>query len=112
MRSLLDACSRRRLICVREAGSPAGEKYRDSTPRTERFCVTETQIANELMHRIRADADAFGGAMPERLAIGWRGYLAGILEWGIIRPSTYDALLALLPEITDDPVVGILRGRE
>jgi hypothetical protein len=31
------------------------------------------------------------------VALLWRGYLSGLLEWGVIEISTYDALLKLLP---------------
>jgi hypothetical protein len=69
-------------------------------------------IRAELAERIRADESHFGGMLPERFAIAWRGYLAGLLEWGVIDPPAYTELSALLPPVDDDPATAILRGRE
>ena len=70
------------------------------------------EIESELSNRIQADIDHFAGTLPERFAIAWRSYLAGLLEWGVIDVPTYDALLARVPAIQDDPAVAIMRGRE
>jgi hypothetical protein len=70
------------------------------------------EIETELSNRIQADTDQFAGMLPERFAIAWRSYLAGLLEWGVIDVATYNALLARVPGIQDDPAVAILRGRE
>lgn len=75
--------------------------------------MTTTQdIAVELMHRINADAKHFDGALPERTAIAWRGYLAAVLEWDLITVEQYDSLLARIPPVNDDPAIAILRGRD
>lgn len=66
----------------------------------------------ELSHRIQADIQHFGGVMPEKTAISWRGYLAAMLEWDLIAVAQYDALLARIPSVNDDPAVAILQGRE
>ena len=52
------------------------------------------------------------GNWEERFAIAWRGYLAGLLEWGVIDPPAYTALTALVPAVDDDPAADILRGRD
>ncbi|HEU4730061.1 MAG TPA: hypothetical protein VFT22_19320 [Kofleriaceae bacterium] len=72
----------------------------------------ERDIVAELSHRIQADIDHFGGTMPERSAVAWRGYLAAMLEWNLIPVAHYDQLLAKIPEIMDDPAIAILRGRD
>jgi len=69
-------------------------------------------IITEITHRIQADIDHFGGTMPERTALAWRGYLAAMLEWNLIPVAQYDQLLAKIPEVRDDPAVAILRGRD
>jgi hypothetical protein len=69
-------------------------------------------IRTELTGRIRADESHFGGTLPERFAIAWRGYLAGLLEWGVIDPPTHTALSALVPPVDDDPATAILQGRD
>jgi hypothetical protein len=68
-------------------------------------------IAAELMHRIDADIEHFAGALPERAAIAWRGYLAAVLEWNVITIEQYDSLVARVPPVEDDPAIAILRGR-
>lgn len=67
--------------------------------------------AAELMHRIQADIEHFGGALPERTAIAWRGYLAAALEWNVISVEQYNSLLTHVPSVSDDPAIAILRGR-
>lgn len=70
------------------------------------------RIAAELSSRIQADLDHFSGAMPERTALAWRGYLAAMLEWKLISLLQYDELLTRIPVVMDDPAVTILRGRD
>lgn len=74
--------------------------------------TTTKDIAAELVHRINADVEHFGGALPERAAIAWRGYLAAALEWNVITVEQYDALLTRVPLVNDDPAIAILRGRD
>lgn len=69
-------------------------------------------VQDELKARIDDECDFFRGRIPERHAIAWRAYLAGLLEWNVIDLAGYDALLALLPPVVDDPAIVILRGRD
>ena len=75
--------------------------------------MTESRdVFAELSYRIQSELDHFGGTMPELTAASWRGYLAAMLEWDLIRVADYDALLARLPQVADNPAVAILRGRD
>ena len=74
--------------------------------------MTKDEIADELAGRIGRDVKHFGGVLPERQAIAWRGYLAALIEWGVIDVDRHDRLGRLLPPIVDDPVVQILLGRD
>lgn len=74
--------------------------------------MTNQEIASELRNRIQSDIDHFDGKLPQRFAIAWRSYLAGLLEWGILDVPDYDALTELLPSVPDDPAVAILRGQD
>lgn len=65
----------------------------------------------ELERRIRRDIEHFNGKLPERNAIAWNGYLAGLIEWGLISASDEGKLLKLLPKIEDNPAMPILLGR-
>ena len=72
---------------------------------------TAEEIAEELAERIREDLAFYQGAMPDRAAVSWSGYIAGLLEWGLLTVGLYRDLHALLPNIPDDPVVDIFTGR-
>lgn len=72
-------------------------------------------IADELERRISADIRHYGGAMPERAALAWGGYLAAMLEWDLISVSAHDRLSDLLPRhesTEEDPVLAIFLGRD
>lgn len=69
-------------------------------------------VEAELEARIRADLRHFHPAMPERQAIAWRAYLAALLEWQVLELAAYDRLVALLPEVPDDPTVQLMLGRD
>jgi hypothetical protein len=69
-------------------------------------------VASELSTRLQADADHYGGVLPERAAIAWRGYLAAMLEWNLLSISQYDDLVARVPRVEDDPSIAILTGRD
>jgi hypothetical protein len=64
-----------------------------------------------LKNRIRREIDHFGGKLPERTAIGWHGYLAALIEWGLISISDHSRLSDMLPPVEDNPVKNILLGR-
>lgn len=74
--------------------------------------TTSKDIATEIAHRINADIEHFGGTLPERTAIAWRGYLAAMLEWNMIAIEQYDSLLTRIPPVNEDPAIEILRGRD
>ena len=67
---------------------------------------------DELRTRIQNEFIYFGGALPERVALVWSGYLAALLEWGLITPSEHKEVTDMLPEIPDNPVMAIFLGRE
>jgi hypothetical protein len=73
--------------------------------------MTSRPTTVELKDRIEADISHFGGALPERAALVWDGYLAALLEWDLITPSQHKELSELLPKIDDNPVIGIFLGR-
>jgi len=81
-------------------------------PFVETSMMESKDMVAELSHRIQADIDHFGGTMPEMTAASWRGYLAAMLEWNLIPVAAYDALVARIPAVKDDPAVAILKGRE
>lgn len=73
--------------------------------------ATKEEIERELENRINADLRHFNGDLPERYAVAWNGYLAGLYEWGVI--ERYNHLLNLLPPLgKPDPVAEILEGRD
>jgi hypothetical protein len=74
--------------------------------------IVSKNVSVELAHRIQADIVHFGGTLPEKVAISWRGYLAAVLEWNVVSPEQYDELIAIVPGVHDDPAVSILKGRD
>lgn len=73
--------------------------------------MIEKPSEGELRRRIERDISHFGGALPERTALAWSGYLAGLIEWGLLSVSEHRALSLLLPAIDNNPSVEILLGR-
>lgn len=78
--------------------------WKDETP--------DRPVVRELVDRIRADARAYGGTLPREAAIAWSGYLAGLIEWGVLTVQEHAILHSLLPTVADSPVHHILLGRE
>ena len=66
----------------------------------------------EMKDRIQTELHHFGGTLPERVALVWDGYLAALIEWGLLTPSEHKELSNMLPSIPDNPVIEILLGRE
>jgi hypothetical protein len=62
------------------------------------------RIENEIKHR--------GGKLSDVVNAAWRGYLAAVVEWGIISIGEYDKLCELLPPLENDPSLNIASGYE
>ncbi|WP_234195267.1 hypothetical protein [Pseudacidovorax sp. NFM-22] len=54
---------------------------------------TEDELRNRILHHFewRNSSDA--------VALIWRGYLAGLSEWGLIEQDFYQRLCSILPEV-------------
>ena len=66
-------------------------------------------------NRRYSETTHYGGALPERFAVAWAGYLAAMLDWGLIEISAYDRLTELLPRresTEEDPILAIFLGRD
>lgn len=74
--------------------------------------MVQKPTPEEIRSRIMRETGHFGGVMPERTALAWDGYLAALVEWGLISVSEHAQLCDLLPKIEDNPVLRILLGRE
>jgi hypothetical protein len=72
--------------------------------------MSSRPTAQELKERIQNEIEYSGGILPERVALVWDGYLAGLLEWGLITPSQHKQLSDMLPEIPNNPVMRIFLG--
>ena len=64
----------------------------------------------ELEKRICEATAHHGGSLPRDAAIAWSGYLAALIEWGLISVNEHSRLLCLLPTIADNPTTQILLG--
>ena len=74
--------------------------------------MREKPTEDEIKNRIWKDIDFYNGALPERVALSWSGYLAALIEWGLISPKEHDSLSDILPSIQNNPAIHILLGRE
>ena len=66
---------------------------------------------SELAHRITDHVES----RPDQAALVsacWHGYLAALLEWGLLTPAAHGELIALLPPLDPNPVMQIFLGRE
>ena len=66
---------------------------------------------DELRSRIQRDVDHFEGNLPPDFSVAWNGYLAALIEWGLISVSDHEELVRMLPPIEPNPAVQILLGR-
>jgi len=66
----------------------------------------------ELQSRIRAVADFHNGTLPSNHSLAWEGYIAALLEWGLITPSDHDKLHEMLSVAPAEPVLSIFLGPE
>lgn len=72
-----------------------------------------SNIEAELQVRIQAEISTFQGTLPERYALAWHGYLAGLVEWKVIDFDTYGKLIRLLPKLSlPNPIDTIFLGRD
>ncbi|MGJ7615633.1 MULTISPECIES: hypothetical protein [unclassified Variovorax] len=54
---------------------------------------TREELENRIVRQLNWHEES------DEVALLWRGYLSGLLEWGVIEVSIYDALIKLLPAI-------------
>lgn len=75
--------------------------------------ATAEEIAKEMEERIRTDIKHFKGTLPERYALAWNGYIAGLYEWDAIDLGWYRRLVGILPKTNEpDPIAEIFLGRD
>jgi len=75
--------------------------------------MNSEEIVKELANRINADIEYFSGNLPERYALAWHGYIAGLYEWKVYDIGFYKELIALLPPISEpNPIAEIFEGRD
>ena len=75
--------------------------------------MQKNEIAVELKNRIERDIKFFKGNLPERYALAWHGYVAGLYEWDVIDLESYGQLVDILPKTSSpDPIVEIFEGRD
>ncbi len=72
--------------------------------------MAEKPTVEEIRRRIRRHIDHYGGHLPEPLVDAWDGYLAALIEWGLVSVSDHKQLVDLLPPRDDSPATTILLG--
>ena len=71
--------------------------------------MTERPQYDELAKRILEHISS-AGADADLVAATWYGYLAALLEWGLIEPEDHSRLYRLVPPLDPNPVVQIFLG--
>jgi hypothetical protein len=74
--------------------------------------MAERPTVAEMRERVAECARHYGGAVPREAALVWDGYFAALIEWGLISPAEHAELHDLLPELPDNPVMGVFLGWE
>jgi hypothetical protein len=66
----------------------------------------------ELRGRILDSVRSYGEPLPREMAMAWHGYLAAVLEWGLVSAAQHAELSGMLPEPPGDFVAHIFLGVE
>ncbi|HSH96413.1 MAG TPA: hypothetical protein VK968_19855 [Roseimicrobium sp.] len=77
--------------------------------------VSTRPTFDELRQRITRTIAYFGGELSREPAVAWDGYLAALVEWGLISAEEHAKLINLLPQNryprpAENPVLQILLG--
>ena len=74
--------------------------------------MTDRPTVAEMRDRFAQCARRYGGTIPRDAGLVWDGYIAALLEWGLIAPADHSELSDLLPQVADNPVLGVFLGWE
>ena len=72
--------------------------------------MTGRPTVAEIRDRFAQCARRNGGIVSRDAGLVWDGYIAALLEWGLISPADHSELSALLPQVADNPVLGVFLG--
>jgi hypothetical protein len=72
--------------------------------------MPEKPTIEEIKYRITQHLAARGAPEMRDVSIAWEGYIAALLEWGLISPHDHDVLRELLPETSSKVVYEIFVG--
>lgn len=72
--------------------------------------MTDRPTVAEMRDRFAQCARCYGGTIPRDAGLVWDGYIAALLEWGLISPADHGELSDLLPKVRDNPVLGVFLG--
>jgi len=75
--------------------------------------IPEIPSFDGLKSRIEEAKRFHGGAIPQDATCAWSGYLAALIEWGLISVGDHGRLMDLLPKTDgENPSVKILLGHD
>jgi hypothetical protein len=72
--------------------------------------MTKEERAQEIKGRISKELNFYHGKLPDEVKLVWDGYLAALLEWGLIGVEHDRELLEMLPHIPKSPTYSISTG--
>lgn len=71
---------------------------------------SQQNVFEELNYRLENEIKNRKSKFDNTVNAAWRGYLAAVLEWGIIKVDEFDKLNNLLPPLENDPSLKIFSG--
>jgi ClpX C4-type zinc finger len=103
-------CAELVLMIIAEEKRWRGAKT--SEDQAERPTVTVARpTLTHLQQLVRKSVVEHKGALPKESALIWFGYFSSLLAWELLSVKDYGALLELLPDYPNDPVVQRILGR-
>ncbi len=72
--------------------------------------MPQESISEEVRIRIKKEIDFFKGNFPDSVSLVWHGYLAALLDRGMIDHYTHSDLVDMLPKIDKNPSYSIFTG--
>jgi len=66
----------------------------------------------EIEGRINNHLSRYMDKVPVEVVICWGGYIAALLEWGLISINDHEKLSNLLPKVEANPVIDIFSGKD
>ena len=72
--------------------------------------MSQDPISQEIKERIQEEINYFKGKLPNDVSLVWHGYLAALLDRGLIDHYAHSDLVDMLSKIDKNPAYAIFTG--